>query len=104
MLGISSENWLNLGESSIKKACFLSKMCVSETNSFLPMVGVRFPPTPTKIENDPKGSFFILLKREWVDAPEYQRHSKCRLKTTVFVGDSQQDMHGEYENTQLKKS
>ena len=47
------------------------------------------------------GSFFILLKREWVDTPEYQRHSKCRLKTTVFVGASQQDMHGEYADKQL---
>lgn len=38
---------------------------------------------------------------KWVDAPEYQRHSKCRLKTIVFVGASQQDMHGEYADKQL---
>ena len=38
---------------------------------------------------------------EWVDTPEYQRHDKCRLKTMVFVGDSQQDMHGEYADEQL---
>ena len=36
-----------------------------------------------------------------MDTPEYQRHSKCRLKTTVFVGASQQDMHGEYADKQL---
>jgi hypothetical protein len=38
-----------------------------------------------------------------VDAPEYQRHNKCRLETIVFVGDSQQDMHGEYADEQLEK-
>ena len=36
-----------------------------------------------------------------MDTPEYQRHNKCRLKTTVFVGDSQQDMHAEYADKQL---
>ena len=47
---------------------------------------------------------FCFVLWEWVDPPEYQRHNTCRLKTTVFVGASQQDMHGEYENTQLEKS
>ncbi|MBO7559980.1 MAG: hypothetical protein J6T27_02370, partial [Alphaproteobacteria bacterium] len=60
VLGISGKNWLNLGGIGVKSACFLSKIGMSETISFLPMVGVRFPPTPTKIENDPFGSFFIL--------------------------------------------
>ena len=54
-----------------------------------------------KIENDLHGRFFIFDKLEWVDTPEYQRHNKCRLKTIVFVGDSQQDMHGEYADEQL---
>ena len=61
VLGISGKNWLNLGESSIKNAYFLSKKSVSETISFLPMVGVRFPPTPTKRYTAPLKCGFSLV-------------------------------------------
>lgn len=37
------------------------------------------------------------------DAPECQRYGNVPFENEVFVGDSPQDMHGEYENTQLRK-
>jgi len=46
----------------------------------------------------------VLFFDKWGGWMRQNINGTSRLKTTVFVGDSQQDMHGEYADKQLEKS